>query len=131
MCVWEKIHYELKHPSLWKWSVGVWGTVQPAPYTFLASIVACSELVTVILPSHMQDTADPMLEQAVSIWQQGQDKQYRHPNDKRLEILPRSYQHMTLSWMSYLTLSFGLVSWQESGTFPLSSVGFYRDDKVI
>ena len=59
--------------------LGIRSAVQLAPSAFLASVTACSELITHILPPHLScSTSTPHQDEALALWSRGHDTARRH-----------------------------------------------------
>ena len=93
--------------------IGIRRSMQLAPSAFLAS-ATCSELIPLILPPHLFPSSDPLVEEALSLWQATHEILLHliHLHTVNVfGILPSSKPLSTLLWSLLPTFNLELAFW--------------------
>ena len=93
--------------------IGIRRSVQLAPSAYLASAVCCSELIPLILPPRLHTTSNPLVEEALSLWQATHDNTLpSHPSSHRQRawysaVVEASFNALVVCTRHFLQLAFG------------------------
>ena len=117
-------------------------TAQLAPAAFLTSAAGCSDLIRLILPSHLQNVSYPAQESTLTSWQCGHDE----PPPSSLAVHHQEGLDSPRIQATYFSLLDGFhdpcaqarllaVATKELGAWlnalPISSISLRMDDEVI
>ena len=121
--------------------IGIRRSMQLAPSVFLASAACCSELIPLILPPPLPTSSDPLVEEALSLWQATHDNpppsypSSHHQHIWDSAVVEASFNALMVSAPNTQSRARLLaVTCPESGAWlhpmPISSVGLRMDDDV-
>ena len=94
--------------------IGIRRSVQLALSAYLASAACCSELIPLILPPHLTTSANPLVEEALSLWQATHDNSPpSHPSSHRQRVWDSAVVEASFNalWSLHPTLNLELAFW--------------------